>query len=185
MRVLVACEESQTVCKAFRKAGHEAFSCDVLPCSGNRPEWHIQCDVRALLLEDWDLIIAFPPCQHLCASGARWWLAKQADGRQQTAINFFLAFTDLPAPRIAIENSIGLMSRVYRKPDQIVHPYYFGDAYTKATCLWLKNLPLLKPTKVVKPDKLYIVNAPDSKGRARRRAKTPEGLAAAMASQWA
>ena len=138
MRVLVACEESQVVAKAFRDKGHEAYSCDVQPCSGGFPEIHLQGDVSLYLQEDWDIIIAFPPCTHLCVSGARWWKEKRKDGRQQQGIDFFMKFVNCLCPRIAIENPIGLMSTYYRKPDQIIQPWQFGHGETKATCLWLK-----------------------------------------------
>ena len=131
MKILVACEESQRVCKAFREKGHEAYSCDILPCSGGHPEWHLQQDVIPLLSEEWDMIIAFPPCTHLCVSGARWFEQKRKDGRQQEGIDFFLKFTDLECEKVAIENPVGIMSSIYRKPDQIIQPYEFGHPYTK------------------------------------------------------
>src|SRR6478609_2097858 len=131
MRVLVACEESQTVCLAFRKLGHDAYSCDVLPPSGDHPEWHIQDDVLHLLSEPWDLVIAFPPCTHLANSGARWFPEKRADGRQQSAAWFFMQMTRANAPRIAIENPVGVMSILYRKPNQIISPHQYGDLVTK------------------------------------------------------
>jgi len=151
MKVLIACEESQVVCKAFRALGHEAYSCDMLPCSGGHPEWHRQCDVRiALEFEKWDMVIAFPPCTDLCVSGARWFKEKKADGRQQSAIDFFMFFTHLKEVRfVAIENPIGIMSRLYRKPDQIIQPWQFGHGETKATCLWLFGLPKLMPANIV------------------------------------
>ena len=123
MRVLVACEESQAVCKAFRKRGHEAYSCDLIPCSGGHPEWHIQVDALELLKMRWDLIIAHPPCTDLAVSGGRWFPEKILDGRQQASIDFFMAFVKADCPRIAIENPIGIMSTKYRKPDQIIHPW--------------------------------------------------------------
>ena len=137
MRILIACEESQTVCEAFRKRGHEAYSCDILPPSGNHPEWHIQADALEVAKIGWDMMIAFPPCTNLSASGARWFEQKRRDGRQQMGIGFFLALTAMDhIPRIAVENPIGIMSSVYRKPDQIIQPWMFGHAETKATCLW-------------------------------------------------
>lgn len=147
MKILIGCEESQEVCKAFRKLNHEAYSCDILKCSGGHPEWHLQMDVfEAINLNNWDMMIAFPPCTDLTVSGARWFKEKKADGRQQKSINFFLdlAFSDIP--KIAIENPIGIMSTEYRKPDQIIQPWQFGHPESKKTCLWLKNLPLLEPT---------------------------------------
>jgi site-specific DNA-cytosine methylase len=145
MKVLVACEESQAVCKEFRKLGHEAFSCDILPCSGDNPEWHIQGDVlEAIDSQKWDLMIAFPPCTHLAVSGARHFEQKRKDGRQQKAIEFFMRMINAPIKYIAVENPVGIMSTQYRKPDQCIHPYYFGDEYSKKTCLWLKNLEPLK-----------------------------------------
>ena len=149
MRVLIACEESQVDCEAFRKKGHEAFSCDIIPTSGNHPEWHIQGNALDILNDNWDMIIAFPPCTHLCVSGARWFPEKRADGRQQAAVDFFMEFVNAKCDRIAIENPIGIMSTRYRKPDQIIQPWQFGHGETKATCFWLKGLPNLTPTDIV------------------------------------
>ena len=149
MRVLVACEESQAVTKEFRRLGHEAYSCDIQECSGGHPEWHLQQDVIPLLSEKWDMIIAFPPCTDLAVSGARWFAEKRADGRQQRSIDFFMQFANVDCPRVAIENPVGIMSRIYRKPDQIIQPWQFGHGETKATCLWLKGLPKLVPTEIV------------------------------------
>lgn len=154
MKVLIACEESQAVCIEFRKLGHEAFSCDIQPCSGGHPEWHIQGDVMNVLRHDvimpytteWDMVIAFPPCTDLAVSGARYFKQKQADGRQQQSILFFEFFTYLKNRYVAIENPIGIMSSLYRKPDQIIQPFQFGHPESKSTCLWLKNLPVLNPT---------------------------------------
>lgn len=152
MRILVACEESQRVCKEFRKKGHEAYSCDLLPCSGSHPEWHIQADALEIIKMQWDMVLAFPPCTHLAVSGARHFNEKKRDGRQQMGIGFFLAFTALDnVPMVAIENPVGIMSSLYRKPDQIIQPYEFGDPHKKTTCLWLKGLPPLIPTKIVEP----------------------------------
>lgn len=184
MDVLIACEESQAVCKAFRGKGHEAYSCDILPCSGGHPEWHIQGDARKIAGDKWDIIIVFPPCTHIAVSGARWFKQKQADGRQQHAIDFFLFWTKLDCPRIAIENPIGIMSRIYRKPDQIIQPWQFGHGETKATCLWLKNLPLLKPTNIVEGREGKVWKMPPSKDRCKLRSKTYPGIAKAMATQW-
>ena len=134
-RVLVACEESQVVTIEMRKLGLEAFSCDLEPCSGGHPEWHIQGDAIRQLDFEWDLLIAFPPCTHLCVSGARWFREKEKDGTQKEAIEFFMQFVEHDCRRIAVENPIGIMSTVYRKPDQIIQPWYFGHGETKATCL--------------------------------------------------
>lgn len=193
IKILVACEESQEVCKAFRARGHEAYSCDILPPSGGKPEWHLQCDVREVLDKDWDMVIAHPPCDHLAASGARWFKQKIADGRQQQGIDFFMLFTKLDhVPKVAIENPIGIMSTKYRKPDQIIQPWMFGHPEKKATCLWLKGLPLLKETDNVK-DKMdnmpkketqRIYYMPQSKNRSKTRSKTYTGIAKAMAEQW-
>lgn len=183
-KVLVACEESQAVTCAFRKLGHQAYSCDVVPCSGGHPEWHLQCDVTELLGKHWDLILAFPPCTHLAISGARWFPEKRKDGRQQAAIEFFKLFTDLPCERVAIENPVGIMSTYYRKPDQIIQPWQFGHGEKKATCLWLKNLPPLVPTNVVEGREARIWKMPPSPTRARERSRTYEGIAQAMAEQW-
>ena len=140
MKVLLACEESQAVCKEFRKRGHEAYSCDILDQSGGHPEWHIKGDVLEVINDGWDMMIAFPPCTHLAVSGAAWFEEKRKDGRQQEGIDFFMEMVNAPIEKIAIENPIGIMSNIYRKPDQIIHPYYFGDEAQKSTCLWLKNL---------------------------------------------
>jgi len=183
MKILVACEESQVVTIAFRNAGHEAYSCDVLPPSGGYPEWHIQNDVLRVLHDSWDMVIAFPPCTHLSASGARWWKEKQKDGRQGKALAFFMHFVNC-APLWAIENPIGLMSTVYMKPDQIIQPWQFGHGETKATCLWLGGLPLLKPTNIVTGREQRIWKMPDSLKRAKLRSKTYPGIAQAMAAQW-
>lgn len=167
----MACEESQAVTIELRKLGHEAYSCDIIPCSGGHPEWHIQQDVlpildghrlfctvdetihAGLLHERWDMIIAFPPCTNLAVSGAAFFEQKRNDGRQQAAIGFFLRFSHADCPRIAIENPVGVMSTYFRKPDQIIQPYQFGHPYTKKTCLWLKGLPLLQPTEILqKPE---------------------------------
>src|SRR5574343_103962 len=192
MRVLLACEESQAVTIEFRKLGIEAYSCDILPCSGGHPEWHLQQDVILLLDDYWDMIIAFPPCTHLCVSGARWWKYKILDGRQQDGIDFFMRFTTANSPLISIENPIGIMSRLYRKPDQIIQPYMFGHPEQKATCLWLKGLP-----KLIETDNVYeyMKTLPISQqqrihwigrhpNRSIIRSKTFPGIAKAMAEQW-
>jgi site-specific DNA-cytosine methylase len=185
MKVLIACEESQTVCKAFRDRGHEAYSCDILPTSGNNPGWHIQMNVVDALIKKyprWDMIIAFPPCTHLAVSGARWFKDKKHE--QLEAIEFFRFFVNCDCPKIAIENPIGIMSTRYRKPDQIIHPWQFGHGETKATCLWLKGLPKLKPTNIVDGREQRIWKMPPSEDRAKMRSKTYQGIANAMAEQW-
>ena len=185
MRVLIACEESQAVTIELRRIGHEAYSCDIIPCSGGHPEWHIQQDVIPLLTQKWDMILAFPPCTHLAVSGAKWFAAKRADGRQQNAIDFFMQFANSDCPRIAIENPVGIMSTVWRKPDQIIQPWQFGHGETKKTCLWLKGLPLLIPTEIVEGREQRIWKMSPSEDRAKNRAKTFPGIARAMAEQWA
>jgi len=184
MKVLVACEESQAVCIAFRDQGHKAYSCDLLPCSGGHPEWHLQGDVLCFLTGgDWDLVIAFPPCTHLAVSGARHFEQKRADGRQQEAIEFFMMFTKLEC-KWAIENPIGIMSTHYRKPDQIIQPWQFGHGETKATCLWLNGLPKLESTNIVEGREQRIWKMAPSPDRAKERSKTFAGIAQAMANQW-
>ena len=169
MKVLVACEESQRVCIEFRRLGHEAYSCDILPCSGGHPEWHIQDDVLKHL-DGWDMIIAFPPCTDLAVSGARHFEKKREDGRQRKSIEFFCQFLELPCKYVSIENPINIISGDYikkwfpdlaekydlpRKPTQIIQPYQFGHPVSKKTCLWLKGLPLLEPTNVVEPEIIH------------------------------
>jgi hypothetical protein len=191
-RVLVACEESQAVTIALREVGIEAYSCDLQPASGGRPEWHIQGDALPLLNDGWDAVIAFPPCTHLAVSGARWFAEKRAAGLQQEAAAFFMAFAECAAPRVAIENPVGVMSTFYRKPDQVIQPYQFGHPETKATCLWLKNLPRLRPTLNVREDmaalpvreRNRIHYLPPTADRAAIRSKTYAGVAQAMARQW-
>ena len=233
MNVLIACEESQAVCKEFRRLGHNAFSCDIQECSGGHPEWHIKQDVLQILnprmqLEGlpheyygikpfetsdgvkhficgkWDMIIAFPPCTYLTVTGNRWFnvdrygeKAIQRHKDRADAIKFFMAFANADCPRIAIENPIGCMSTYFRKPDQIIHPYMFGDPARKATCLWLKGLEPLEPTDTVEP---VLVQYKNGKGtdnpwhmdtmkmppdeRAKARSKTWSGIAKVMAEQW-
>jgi site-specific DNA-cytosine methylase len=183
-KILIACEESQAVTIEMRRFGLEAYSCDVEPCSGGHPEWHLCGDVTQYLADDWEMIIAFPPCTHLSVSGARWFKEKQIDGRQQRAIDFFMIFANHPCKKIAIENPVGIMSTIYRKPDQIIHPWQFGHGETKKTCLWLKNLPLLKPTNIVDGRENRVWKMPPSKDRAKIRSKTYAGIAKAMALQW-
>jgi hypothetical protein len=184
-KVLIACEESQAVTIEFRKLGIEAFSCDIESCSGGYPDWHIKGDVSPLLSENWSMIIAFPPCTHITSSGARYFKLKKLDGRQQQGIDFFLQFTKINCPKVAIENPIGIMSSIYRKPDQIIQPWQFGHPETKATCLWLKGLPKLQPTNIVEGREHRIWRIPPSKDRAKLRSKTYTGIAKAMAEQWA
>jgi hypothetical protein len=205
MKILLACEESQVVTKKFRELGHEAYSCDILPTSGQNPEWHLQQDVVPLLREGWDMVIAFPPCTHLAVSGAAHFAKKRADGRQQQGIDFFMEFTKLDhIPMVAIENPIGIMSKIWRKPDQIIQPYEFGDDASKRTCLWLMGLPKLKINPharchgrmVKKPNGKLVErwsNQCDNYGhdktspsptRGQQRSKTYDGIASAMANQW-
>jgi hypothetical protein len=197
MKILLACEESQTVTRAFRALGHEAYSCDILPCSGGYPEWHIQKDVVEVLQQHWDMIIAFPPCTHLASSGAAWFEAKRADGRQQEAIDFFMIFANHPCEKIAIENPVGVMSSNYKKPNQIIQPWQFGDPYSKRTCLWLKGLPNLVHTEIVQPGEMVTFESGRTMPkwyadawrltpleRSKARSKTFPGIAAAMATQW-
>lgn len=193
MRVLCACEESQAVAIEFRKRGHEAYSCDLLPCSGGHPEWHIQADALQVAKMDWDMVIAFPPCTHLASSGARWFDEKRRNGSQQMGVGFFLAFTALDhVPRVAIENPVGIMSSEYRKPDQIIQPWMFGHPESKATCLWLKGLPQLIETNNVKAvmdslperERERVHHMSPSPERSMMRSKTYSGLAKAMAEQW-
>lgn len=196
MRVLVACEFSGIVRDAFRAKGHDAWSCDILPTEAN-PAWHYQCDVFEVLDMGWDLIIAHPPCTHLAVSGAAWFEQKRKDGRQQQGIDFFMKFTDLECPKVAIENPVGIMSTHYRKPDQIIQPYEYGDKREKKTCLWLKNLPKLIPTNIVEPEERVRYKSGNSmpkwyadlwglpkEMRAKERSKTFPGIANAMAEQW-
>lgn len=197
MKVLIACEESQTVCKEFRRIGHEAYSCDILPCSGGHPKWHLRRDVIPLLEEEWDMIIAFPPCTHLAVSGARWFEQKRKDGRQKQGIDFFMNFAHCKCEKVAIENPVGIMSSEWRKPDQMIQPWQFGDEYQKTTCLWLRGLPLLKPTNIVSKGQFITHKSGKVKPkwyadafklppaqRARVRGKTFPGIARAMAEQW-
>lgn len=197
VKVLVACEESQAVTIELRKLGHEAYSCDVEPCSGGHPEWHLQQDVVPLLKEKWDMIIAFPPCTDLCVSGAAWFEKKRANGSQRKSIEFFMQFVNADCKRIAIENPVGIMSTVLRKPDQVIQPYMFGHCESKKTCLWLKGLPALKPTELVDEGERVTYESGRSmpkwyadawklppKERAKLRSKTFQGIAKAMAEQW-
>lgn len=175
MNVLIACEESQEVCKAFRARGHRAFSCDIQECSGGHPEWHIQGDVLPLInggctfttmdgkerkqLGEWDILIAHPPCTYLTVSGNRWFnvekygnKAIEREREREKGFQFFMQFANAKCERIAIENPIGVVSTWFRKPDQIIQPYEYGHPAKKSTCLWLKNLPKLEPTNIVEPE---------------------------------
>jgi hypothetical protein len=220
MRVLVACEEGQAVCIAFREKGHFAFSCDIVDCSGGRPEWHIKQDVLPLLNGNckfktcdgveweikgkWDLIIAHPPCTYLTVTGNRWFnverygekALKRIEDRKEAA-DFFMQLVNADCEKIVIENPVGFMSTYYRKPDQIIQPYMFGDAFEKKTCLWLKGVEPLKPTDEVKPPERKKFESGKTmpawyaeawhlpkEERAKLRSKTFPGIAKAMAEQW-
>lgn len=236
MRILVACEESQAITKELRKLGHDAFSCDLLPCSGGHPEWHFQQDVFRViknprkqklqigqyinLKEEWDgkweMMIAHPPCTFLAVSGARWYyhpedntlpfnkrrphprFPNRAKDRDE-AVEFFKKLCEAPIEKIAVENPVGIISTLYKKPNQTVHPWMFGDEASKATCLWLKNLPSLVPTNIVGKGERVVLSSgkslpkwysdalTQSKSAAERRtmrSKTFEGMAKAMAKQW-
>lgn len=182
MRVLIACEFSGVVREAFRKRGHDAWSCDLLPAEDGSI-CHYQRDIQeALDLDFWDMLIAFPPCTHLCVSGARWFKDKQAE--QKSAIEFVLNIASETCPKIAIENPIGILSTKWRKPDQIIQPWQFGHGETKATCLWLKNLPKLVPTNIVGGREARIHKEPPGPDRWKNRSRTFQGIANAMAEQW-
>ena len=181
MRILVACEYSGTVRDAFIARGHDAWSCDLLPTETDGP--HIQGDVRqALLATEWDLMIAHPPCTHLAVSGARWFKDKRQE--QAEALDFVRLLMDAPVSKICIENPISVISTKIRKPDQIIQPWMFGHGETKATCLWLKGLPLLAPTRVVEGREARVHRLPPSPDRWKLRSKTYQGIADAMAAQW-
>lgn len=199
MRVLVACEFSGVVRDAFIKRGHDAWSCDLLPTE--KPGPHIEGDVLEHFDGGWDLMIAHPPCTHLAVSGAAWFEKKRKDGRQKKGIDFFMEFTKTNIFRVAIENPVSIMSKIWRKPDQIIQPYYFGDKFQKTTCLWLKNLPPLihsreddlffKKTHVEKGNMIKYKSGktmPEwyakSYGDGHARSKTFQGIAEAMADQW-
>jgi hypothetical protein len=221
MRILVGCEESQAVTKELRKLGHDAYSCDILDCSGGKPEWHIKGDILPILKQNWDMLIAFPPCTYLAVSGAAWFYHPDdfdldiKDRRphpkhpnrkkfRKDALKFVTDLMNAPIERIAIENPIGSISTYIRKPDQIIQPWQFGDKAQKSTCLWLKNLPKLKPTNIVEKGEFFewIDSRSGKKKRqplwfyqALQKAKTPEerrtlrsktfpGIAEAMAKQW-
>lgn len=218
MKVLIACEESQTVCKEFRAKGHEAYSCDIIEPSGGHPEWHIMQDVVPLLdgrcsfktmdgIEHsiewkWDLIIAHPPCTYLTLAGNKWFKPEFSDRfperkkQRKEAVDFFMAIANAYCDKIAIENPVGVMSSQWRKPDQYIEPYMFGDPEKKKTGLWLKGLPLLKPTNIVEPVIIHCKSGANEprwhmetmklppKERAKVRSKTFPGIAKAMAEQW-
>lgn len=184
MRVLVACEYSATVRDAFRARGFDAWSCDLLPTEGD-PRWHIEGDALEVAYgQHWDVLVAHPPCTHLAVSGARHFPAKRADGRQQAALDFVRALLDAPVPHIALENPVSIISSAIRKPDQIIQPWQFGHGETKATCLWLKNLPKLKPTNIVEGRSDRIHKMPPGPNRWKERSRTYQGIAEAMADQW-
>jgi hypothetical protein len=193
-RILIACERSGIVREACRSLGLDAWSCDIAPADDGSP-YHLRGDVLAHLDDGWDLMVAHPPCTHLSSSGARWWPAKQEDGRQQRAINFVDALASCNIPRIAIENPVGILSTVWRKPDCIVQPWMFGDEATKTTCWWLVNLPVLKPTNIVGKGPRHVTRSgrslpswynlpPSNPDRARIRSQTFPGMAQAIAAQW-
>jgi len=204
MKILVACEESQAVTKEFRELGHEAYSCDILDCSGGHPEWHLKKDLYKVLNNKWDMIIAFPPCTYLTVTGNAWFNIEKYGEKaikrhkdREDAIKFFMDIANANCDKICIENPIGIMSTKWRKPDQIFQPYHFGDAFEKKTCLWLKGLPKLKHTNVVKPPErtkfksgktmaTWFLKAWSLSPQERSivRSKTFPGVAKAMANQW-
>jgi len=210
MKVLIACEESQSICKEFRSLGHEAYSCDLLPCSGGHKDWHIQGDaLKQAYSGNYDLMVAHPPCTYLAVSGARWLYNKDGSKNtkrwknQKEALDFVNKLLNAPIKHIALENPISVISSNIRKPDQIVQPWMFGDEAQKSTCLWLKNLPLLKPTNIVGKGEFIEFISKDGKKKkqpkwyfeALQKAKTPEerrtlrsktflGMAKAIAEQW-
>jgi len=181
MRVLVACEFSGVVREAFRSRGHDAWSCDLLPAEDSSP-YHFKTDVGVHYFDGWDLMIAHPPCTHLAVSGARWFADKQNE--QRDALDFVRELMAVPIPRIALENPISIISTKIRKPDQIIQPWQFGHGETKATCLWLKNLPKLEPTQIVEGREARVHRATPSPDRWKERSRTLTGIADAMAQQW-
>lgn len=181
-RVLVACEYSGAVRDAFAKLGWDAWSCDLLPT--DKPGQHFQGDVRDILREGWDIMVAHPPCTHLAVSGARWFPAKRASGEQQAALDFVRLLLDAPIPHIALENPVSIISSKIRKPDQVIQPWQHGHGETKATCLWLKNLPRLTPTNIVEGREQRIWKLPPSADRWKERSRTFSGVAESMANQW-
>lgn len=206
MNIIIGCEESQAVCLEFRKLGINAYSCDLQECSGGHPEWHFNKSIfdvvnggklitqsgNEVYIDKWNLGIFHPPCTHLAVSGARHFKEKIADGRQQDAITFFLKLANLPIQHLVLENPICIMSSVWREPDQIIQPYYFGDEFQKTTCLWYKNMPFLKPTKIVSKGEFVTFKSgkkmskffAESFGDGKARSKTFPGIAKAMAEQW-
>ena len=180
MRVLVACEFSGIVRDAFAARGHDAWSCDLLPTE--RPGQHIQGDVLGHLGDGWDLMIAHPPCTHLAVSGARWFASRTK--QQEDALDFVRTLLGAEIPRIALENPVSVISTKIRKPEQIIQPYYFGQPFKKTTCLWLKGLPLLKPTNNLGGGKQVCWKEPPHPDRWKRRSRTYQGIANAMADQW-
>lgn len=180
MRVLIACEFSGVVRRAFRARGHDAWSCDLLPAEDGGE--HIQGDVLAILADDWDVMIAHPPCTHLAVSGARWFREKIKE--QEEALRFVHELLECPVRQICLENPVSIISTRIRKPDQIIQPWQFGHGETKATCLWLKNLPSLVPTCIVEGREARVHRLPPSPDRWKARSRTPEGIASAMAAQW-
>lgn len=181
MKVLIAREFSGVVREAFRAKGHDAWSCDLLPAEDSS-SFHYQKNVEEIYYSQWDLMIAHPPCTHLAVSGARWFKDKRKE--QVEAIKFFMRLAYRPINKICIENPISIMSTQWRKPDQIIQPWQFGHGETKATCLWLRNLPLLKPTNIVEGREARIHRMPPGPNRAKERSRTYQGIANAMAEQW-
>ena len=193
MKVLIGCEESQAVMIAFRKLGHEAYSCDLQECSGGHPEWHFHMDVfKAIKLKKWDMGIFFPDCTYLTISANKWYkdqpkrksgtlVGQERREAREKAVKFFMDLYNCDIPKVGIENPIGVMSTRFRKPDQVLQPWMFGHGETKATCLWLSNLPKLKPTKIVEGREQRLHLLPKTKDRAKIRSKTFLGIAAAMA----
>lgn len=186
MKVLIACEYSAMVRDAFRARGHDAWSCDVLPTEGD-PAYHYQDDIFHILCGSkgfgWDLLIAHPPCTHLAGSGARWWKSKPAE-LQEEALEFVIALSNAPIPKIAIENPVGILSTKWRKPDQIIQPWQYGDPFVKTTCLWTKGLKKLVPFNPVDGREQACWKMPPGKNRWKERSRTYPGIAQAMADQW-
>ena len=182
MKILVACEFSGTVRDAFSKLGHDVMSCDLLP--SDKPGKHYQGDIFDIIDDEWDLMIAHPPCTHLAVSGARYFAEKKAAGVQDEALAFVSRLLNSTVPKICLENPISIISSRIRKPDQIIQPWMFGHGETKATCLWLKNLPLLKPTNIVAGRDDRIHKMPPSADRWKKRSITYQGIANGMAAQW-
>jgi site-specific DNA-cytosine methylase len=180
MKILIACEYSGTVREAFSKLGHDAWSCDILETE--IPGNHLQCDVREILGDGWDMMIAHPPCTHLAVSGARWFKDKKLE--QAEALEFVRLLLNAPIEKIALENPISIISSHIRKPDQIIQPWQYGHGETKATCLWLQNLPKLQPTNIVEGREQRIWKMPPGENRWKERSRTFEGIAQAMANQW-